>query len=180
MLTARPAHMVTFLEMERPGVSSPKPALNIQSASPLPQSEFLDLYQETGRDYFWTDWLEATPAKLAAYCEDPRKSLHVLYENGERQGFFVIKADERASEISYFGLLPAAIGRGLGGALLDYAIATIWERMECEILRLNTCTLDHERALSLYRSRGFVITHREWRPERNIRAGKGLDLEAPK
>jgi GNAT superfamily N-acetyltransferase len=63
-------------------------------------------------------------------------------------------------EIAYFGLLPAFVGRGLGGYLLTVATERAWELAPPRVW-LHTSTLDHPAALPNYLKRGFVISRRE-------------------
>ena len=58
-------------------------------------------------------------------------------------------------ELSYFGLLPAFIGRGFGGRLLRFAVGRAWT-LETRRLWVHTCDLDHPAALGLYRRAGFT------------------------
>src|SRR3712207_8210857 len=53
---------------------------------------------------------------------------------------------------SYFGLLPHAIGRGMGRALLRHAVETAWTG-GTRAVTVNTCTADHPRALPNYVAR---------------------------
>ncbi len=59
-------------------------------------------------------------------------------------------------ELVYFGLLPAFIGLGLGGALLTDVVQRAWA-MGARRVWLHTCDLDHPRALANYQARGFRI-----------------------
>ena len=63
-------------------------------------------------------------------------------------------------EIAYFGLMPWAIGRGLGRWLLGAALSVAW-RGAPERVWLHTCTMDHPAALPNYLGRGFVATRVE-------------------
>jgi GNAT superfamily N-acetyltransferase len=60
-----------------------------------------------------------------------------------------------SAELSYFGLMPDFIGRGLGTWLLGTAIETAWAR-PIERLWVHTNTLDHPRALPNYQRQGFT------------------------
>jgi GNAT superfamily N-acetyltransferase len=61
-------------------------------------------------------------------------------------------------------LLPAFVGRGLGGALLTSALEDAW-KMQPPRVWVHTCTLDHPAALANYQARGMKIykteTHEE-------------------
>jgi hypothetical protein len=47
------------------------------------------------------------------------------------------------------------VGTGLGGPLLKTAVAKGWAGDGVSRMTVNTCTLDHPRALPLYRKTGF-------------------------
>ena len=89
-------------------------------------------------------------------------SLYTLYEHGWPQGFFMLEEmSEGVVDLSYFGMVPEAVGRGLGGWLLKTAILTAWARDGIRKLTVNTCTLDHPRALAVYQRNGFKPVRRE-------------------
>ncbi len=58
--------------------------------------------------------------------------------------------------IVLFGLLPWAIGQGLGGWLLTQAIERAWA-LGPDVVTVNTCSLDGQHALPNYQARGFAI-----------------------
>jgi hypothetical protein len=55
------------------------------------------------------------------------------------------------------------VGTGLGGVLLKIAIATGWARPGVAKMTVNTCDLDHPRALELYQRHGFHPLRSEFR-----------------
>ena len=63
-------------------------------------------------------------------------------------------------EIAQFGLLPSFIGIGLGGYLLCDAVQRARE-LGAGRVWLHTCSLDHPKALAVYRSAGFEVYDRE-------------------
>src|ERR1043166_3988895 len=56
--------------------------------------------------------------------------------------------------------MPEAVGRGLGFFFLNQSIALAWANPISKLL-VNTCTLDHPRALPLYQRAGFEPYPRE-------------------
>ncbi|WP_135467063.1 GNAT family N-acetyltransferase [Crenalkalicoccus roseus] len=176
---------VTFLRMDRPP-RDPAPALpadaRVERLARCTVRFYRYLYDTVGHDYVW--WLRRTlsDAELAALLADPVISVHVLYRGGEPAGFYELDRRNRpAVNLAYFGLLPHAIGQGLGRAFLRHAVDAAWAE-GARAVTVNTCTADHPRALPNYRAAGFVTlrTVRElWRvpvrlglpiPER-LRAG---------
>ena len=75
---------------------------------------------------------------------------------GWPHGFFVLdgRAPERC-DLAYFGLVPEAIGRGLGTFLLQTAVHMAWDRPGTAQVTVNTNSLDHPRALPLYQKAGL-------------------------
>ncbi len=80
----------------------------------------------------------------------------MAYADGVPAGYFELEwRDEEDLWIAYFGIIPEFRGRGLGKWLMSEAIVTAWLK-EPRRLRVETCTLDHPRALPLYQRMGFV------------------------
>jgi GNAT superfamily N-acetyltransferase len=86
----------------------------------------------------------------------PGISIHIARHDGTLVGWYELRAApaDQAVEIAYFGLVPGAVGRGLGKQLLACAVHDGWSRGAVRIW-LHTCTLDHPHALPNYRARGF-------------------------
>ena len=59
-----------------------------------------------------------------------------------------------ASELAFFGLVPGAVGKGLGRAAMTETVARV-ATTSVERFWVHTCTLDHERALAFYMRSGF-------------------------
>ncbi len=162
-------YIVTWLEMtRRPGAPWPHapsgPPASLLVAEDPPVWYFLSLYDAVGRDYAWEDMHDRPKGELAEWLADPRVTLHTLIRRGWPHGFFVLDCTEDGVvELAYFGLTPEALGTGLGKFLLGTAVRTAWDLPGIEKLTVNTCTLDHPRALGLYQRTGFVPVRREER-----------------
>ena len=92
-----------------------------------------------------------------------RSDVHVWTARVGRRvaGFFELVEDaDGGVEIAYFGLLPAFIGQGLGGALLARAVEEAW-RLGSRRVWLHTCSLDAPQALPNYIARGFRVERTE-------------------
>ncbi|MEL6168371.1 MAG: GNAT family N-acetyltransferase [Pseudomonadota bacterium] len=160
-------YTVTYLEMTH-HPRYPWPVMpvgfpgNLVRAERPPDWYFLSLYDAVGRDYAWEDMHSEPPGAVADWLADPKTSLWTLLAHGWPQGFFVIDAREAGrSDLSYFGLVPEAVGKGVGRFLLQTAILTGWSEEGTEKVTVNTCTLDHPRALGLYQWAGFDPVRRE-------------------
>jgi GNAT superfamily N-acetyltransferase len=127
----------------------------IEHAHPCPIPFFRYLYTEVGRDYRWRERLTWSDAQCAAHLAKPEVSIWALYGDGAPAGYFELHARSDSSiEITYFGLMPEFIGRGLGKALLTAAAERSWS-LGASRVWLHTCTLDDAAALPNYLARGF-------------------------
>jgi len=163
------AYTVTWLEMTRrpdwawPHQPSGAPASLLVAAAP-PAWYFLSLYDAVGRDHAWEDMHARPVPELEAWLAKPAVRLYTLMRDGWPHGFFVLDATAAgAVNLAYFGLVAQAVGIGFGQFLLGTAILTAWETPATERMTVNTCTLDHPRALGLYQKMGFVPVRREER-----------------
>ena len=160
--TTRIAVTVTFLRLElaeTPFIPVALPdnvALVPLAACTVPFYRYL--YSTVGREYVWWMRTAMADASLGAILRDPAVAVWVLYHGGEPAGFFELEARGGAgANLSYFGLLPHATGRGLGRAFLDAALYTAAGR-GARVITVNTCTADHPRALPGYLRAGFQPT----------------------
>lgn len=151
----------TYLEMAkhselRPSLSTNQ-SLHFEQLTSCDPGLYRHLYGEVGRNYLWIDRLPWSDDEIAAHLANPDVSLHVLYEDERIAGYVELKREEDgAVEIAYFGLMPHAIGRGLGKHLLTLAVDQAW-RAGASRVWLHTSTLDHPHALANYLARGFHI-----------------------
>ena len=161
----RAAVTVTFLRMEHPPAdpAPPLPATTDLVRLSRPSLPFYRyLYETVGAPHLW--WLRrALPnSALAGILEDPAVSVHVLYRGGEPAGFFELDGRARPDvNLSYFGLVPHAVGTGLGSAFLRAAVDEAF-RLSARGVTVNTCTADHPRAMPTYLRTGF-------KPVRSVR-----------
>lgn len=150
----------TYLELrERPAdaadVSWPD-GVSLSREAPCSVALARALYVAVGRAYQWYDREAWTDERLAAHLADPNVAVWVLRNSGRPIGYFELARGENESvEIAYFGLVPAAQGKGLGKRLLEAAIRVGFATPASRVW-LHTCTLDHAAALPNYRARGFV------------------------
>ena len=155
---------ITWLEMTarptRPSFARPTGVALMRARDPG-VAFYRYLYDRVGADWLWYERRKLDDAALDAIISDERVDLYVLYRNGAPAGF--AELDRRRAgeiEIAYFGLVPEAIGRGLGVWLLHEVIDIAWSH-EPARLWLHTCTHDHPRALPLYQRAGFVPYRQE-------------------
>ena len=162
-------YTVTWLEMSaRPGFDWPSAPAHLQGAllraEDPPVWYFRALYDAVGRDYAWTDLHRREDPEIAQWLAHDAVDLWSLVDRGVPVGFFLLDArDEGACDLAYFGLTPQAVGKGYGSYMLRTAILTAWQRPGTRVLGVNTCTLDHPRALANYQKYGFVPVRQEAR-----------------
>lgn len=156
----------TYLELPRPAAPvAADPTLDVRRLDAPTPAEYRWLYAAVGRAYRWLDRDAWSDERLAAHLARPDVSVWALRDGGEVAGYFELerRADDTGAagvEILYFGLVAAALGRGLGRRLLERAIAEAWA-LGADRVVLNTCTLDHPAALPNYLARGFRVVREE-------------------
>ena len=145
----------------RPSLKRPRYALaRMTTAAP----EFLRfLYQTVGEEWHWTDRLAWTRDQWAARLADAEVEVWTAWDEGAPVGYFELaRHSDGTLEIAYFGLLPHATGQGHGGPLLSDAVRRAWE-LEAKRVYVNSCSLDHPRAMDNYQARGFRVFREEVR-----------------
>ena len=158
---------VTFFEMLAKPAALPPPAPKGRHAilkAELPTAHFYRyLYDTIGEAWLWVDRKKLTPEALAEVIQHPLNHLYVLYTEGSPTGMAELDfRKDGVCNIAYFGLMPEAVGRHLGYFFLYHACLNAWAQPITR-LTVNTCTLDHPRALPLYQRIGFTAYSREER-----------------
>jgi len=158
---------ITYLEMdERPSYARPRQPIGhaaaLLHAENPPVWYFLDLYRAVGAQYQWTDRLDDDEDDLRAFVQHADVALYTLIRQGWPAGFFMLDRREKGvCDLAYMGLVPEMVGQGYGKFLLHEAVHTGWDYEGVEKMTVNTCTLDHPRALALYQSAGFAPVRQE-------------------
>jgi ribosomal protein S18 acetylase RimI-like enzyme len=147
---------ITHLELTRADWTQRGPAPEISvvvTREPNPSvALYREIYDSVGRPWLWYERKLMSDEALAALLGRPDHELHVARHHSELVGYFELGD----SELVFFGLTPAYIGRRIGPWLLDRAIERAFANGIAK-LRLNTNTLDHPRALDTYRKAGFRV-----------------------
>ena len=175
----RIAVMVTFLRMDQPPAAAAPalpPGMNVHPEPYCSAATYRYLYNTVGAPYVW--WLRRTMSdqQLAGHLRNPAVSIHILHDaSGQVAGFYELDATPWPSvNLSYFGLMPHAVGCGMGLAFLRHAVDAVWHR-GARAMTVNTCTADHPRALPTYLRAGFRPV-RELREQWNVPVSLGLEI----
>ena len=152
------ANVVTCLEM------TAKPALRLAAEArgfslarmgAGDTERFRGLFRDIGRDIMWFSRLIIGEEKLAAIIGDPDVMSFALVQGGRDIGLLELDFREAGQcELSFFGVVPSAVGGGAGRWLMNEALTKAWERPIAR-LWVHTCSLDHPAALGFYQRSGF-------------------------
>lgn len=157
---------VTYLEMtgrsHHPHVSPPQSMkLTLLRAKRPPLAFYRYLYASVGEKWLWYERRQMDDDTLTAIIHDERVEIYVLYADGVPAGFAELDRRQPPEiDLAFFGLMPPFIGKGLGLYLLTWAIDTAWN-YEPTRLTVNTCSLDHPKALAIYQQCGFTPYRQE-------------------
>jgi hypothetical protein len=159
-----------YLEQTSPDDLRParRPDLDVQVVrAEIASPEFSRfLYTAVGGDWRWVDRLPWTWRQWKEWLDRPGTETWVAWLRGTPAGYVELSAHDGQGdvEISYFGLLPYAIGRGLGGYLLTVGTSRAWDLAErwpglppTSRVWVHTCSLDGPAALPNYQARGFRV-----------------------
>ena len=156
--------LVTYLEMLKRRQAT-LPALpkgfELKYINKIDIDDYLQLYSQVGGAYYWVSRLRISKDELQKVIHHSDVKIFVLYDSEVAVGFFELNAKNipKSIEISFIGLINSAIGYGLGKILTQYAITYAWAQNPGRII-IQTCTLDHKRALPLYQELGFEAYNR--------------------
>ncbi len=150
---------VTYLELRFP--RRPRTVSRVSGQAALLKSEkppvhfYRYLFDVVGRDYYWVSRKALDDQALREIIHNRSVEIFVPMFNGAPAGLAELKVlDSKEFEISFFGLIPELVGKGLGAFFLDQVLQILASR-DAQRATLETCTLDHPRALPLYQRFGF-------------------------
>jgi GNAT superfamily N-acetyltransferase len=152
------ANVVTCLEMTERPPPRPSPGVDGVSLERMGAADtrrFRALFASIGQDIMWFSRLVIPDEALAAIIGDP--NVHSLALVREGQDIGLLEIDFRRAgecELSFFGLVPAAVGSGLGRFLMNEALARAWSQPISRFW-VHTCSFDHPAALGFYQRSGF-------------------------
>lgn len=157
------ATVVTTLEMRtRPPLRPvpPSPLRLVRWPAPEPD-KYRALFRRVGERWLWYSRLAMDDARLLAAIRNGRTQVHTVVDrSGIEVGLLELTHPEPDwCSLDYLGLVPELTGHGHGRWLMALALQLAW-RPGVAFVRVNTCTLDHPRALGFYRAQGFAAVSR--------------------
>ncbi|WP_181707769.1 GNAT family N-acetyltransferase [Chthonobacter rhizosphaerae] len=154
------ATLVTFLEMTEPPARPRRqapPGYTLRPVERWDLAVYKALYTEIGWEWLWTSRLLIDEADLEKRLHAPGTRSFVPDLDGRAMGLLEMDVtDPDRPEIAFFGLVPDAIGAGVGGWLMDEAIAIAFAQPGVIRLWLHTCHFDSPQALPFYMVMGFT------------------------
>ena len=157
------ATVVTTLEMrERPRPRPlPRSRLRLVRWPEPPPARYRALFERVGAPWLWYSRLLLDDAALVAATHRAETQVHAAVDPGGIEvGLLELSQPTPAlCTLDYLGLVPELVAQGHGGWLMALAMQLAW-RPGVELVRVNTCTLDHPRALGFYRAQGFAAVAR--------------------
>jgi len=151
----------TYLEMRVPPDTELPPLAGVQpqiQRLPQPTVDFYRfLYNSVGAPYQWVDRNLWPDPQLQTLLDDQHIEIYLMQIDGQPAGY--AELDRRSPgqvELTYFGLFPQFVGRGLGTYFLRWTLQQAWSGNPQRVW-VHTCDLDHPAALPTYLKAGFQI-----------------------
>lgn len=155
--------VITYLEMHAPPWGegappeprAPLAGVAIEALPDVSAADYRAFYRQVGEPWLWCERLTMADGDLAALLADARVEVRGLSVNGRFTGYSELDRRRPGEvEIVYFGLVPEAIGTGLGRFFLHRTLLEAWASQPRRVW-LHTCTEDHPGALAFYEAAGF-------------------------
>lgn len=152
------AAVVTHLAMTAPAMATAKPfPKGVTATRETPDvGTYRALFRAVGDPWLWTSRHLVADDPLAAILTDRDVEIWIIRQSDTAIGF--IELDFRVAgecALAYFGLVPAATGKGLGGPMMALAQGRAFRR-DIGRFQVHTCSLDAPGALQFYERTGFV------------------------
>lgn len=152
------ANVVTCLEMTaRPELRPARDAeqFSLERMGAPDTERFRALFRAIGKDIMWFSRLILPEEQLASIIGHDRVECLALVNGGRDIGLLELDfREEGQCELSFFGVVPDAVGGGAGRYLMNEALRRAWER-PIRRMWVHTCTFDHPKALPFYQRSGF-------------------------
>ncbi|HPT28241.1 MAG TPA: GNAT family N-acetyltransferase [Bryobacteraceae bacterium] len=155
----RIAAVATYLEMTTPRALAPRElpsGVAIRHEAKPDLDWYRRLFRKVGEHWLWFSRLEMSDAELVAVLSDPLVEVRVLEVDCVECGLLELDLRDPADvELSFLGLTPDRMAKGLGGHLMETAIQRVCRNSPPPRFWLHTCTFDHPTALGFYMKYGF-------------------------
>lgn len=151
------ANVVTCLEMHaRPALRPAHEAgFSLERMGAADTDRFRGLFRAIGQDIMWFSRLIIPEEKLSAIIGDPNVFCFALVKDGADIGLLELDFREAEQcELSFFGVIPSAVGGGAGRYLMNEALTRAWAH-PIRRMWVHTCHFDHPSALAFYQRSGF-------------------------
>lgn len=153
------ANIATYLEMKTPParVLTPFAAdLALVPVGDMSTSDYRAHFKAVGQNLLWFSRLLMPDEKLQTVLANAAVDSYVFQCGDQMLGLLELNFEDMANcELAFFGLVPDAVGNGLGRMLMDEAIRRAFAK-PIGRMWLHTCTLDHPAALPFYLRSGFT------------------------
>jgi GNAT superfamily N-acetyltransferase len=164
LLPGKLANIATYLEMRSlpdRKLTPLAPDLSLIPVGDMPTAEYRDHFKAVGQNLLWFSRLLMPDEKLRSVLANPAIDSYVFHQSDQMLGLLELNFEDKANcELAFFGLIPDAVGNGLGRMLMDEAIRRAFAK-PTDRLWLHTCTLDHHLALPFYLRSGFTAYSRK-------------------
>ncbi len=154
----RIATLVTWLEMSEPPPPRDAPFradLSLRRWDRPELDAYRALFRRVGEPWLWFSRLLLDDARLRAILDDPAVEVWVPERSGDPIGLLELDFREPGvCELAFFGVIPEALGSGVGRWLMTRALERAWRPGVGRVI-VHTCHLDHPAALAFYLRSGF-------------------------
>lgn len=153
------AAAVVYLEQHERPAPRPDPAIDgvrLERLGAADLDRYLALFAAVGERWLWFGRRIMARETLGEILADPAVEAMAIVRAGRDVG--LVEIDGRGCEeveLAYFGLVPEALGGGLGRWAMNRALEAAWGRGPRRVF-VHTCNFDHPEALDFYIRSGFV------------------------
>ena len=152
------ANVATCLEMKSAVLQSKlswPDGMSLRRLGSNDVAAYHDIFRLVGQNFLWFSRLILPDVELKVILIDPDVEAFVLERNGQPLGLLDLDFRKRPDcELAFFGLVPQAVGGGLGKLLMAEAVTRAFARPIARFW-VHTCSNDHPKALPFYMKAGF-------------------------
>jgi ribosomal protein S18 acetylase RimI-like enzyme len=149
--------LVTYMQAVAPPQTNAElpPSYSIEQAR-LSTVQYLEIYRRVGTQVNWDSRLKLSELELNDLLSSTDNFLLLLSEANSKLGFCEFTIRNNDIELTHFGIVPEAQGRGLAFAFLSKSLEVLWQQKPKRVW-LHTDEWDSPKAQELYSRMGFVI-----------------------